>query len=152
MRRFRTVMVFVIALLVMGVAIAGAQDKPPFKIDKDKLPFTPVGLPWWIYIPHYDCSIEWWTGIVIHNINSSANQYTVWYLDNNGYPVGYSEGALTALQKWVHVVTTADTGGVTQGFIFIESELPVIAFVNFGQNTATGVGITTLGPFISWCE
>ena len=149
MRRIRTVTIFVIALLVMGVALAGAQDKLPFKIDRDKLPFTPVGLPYWIYIPHYDCGGGWWSGIVIQNINTSANQFTVWYFDNNGYQTGYSEGALTAFQKWIKIITPADTGGPTQGFILIESQLPLVAFINFGQNTPNGVGITTLGPFFS---
>lgn len=109
--------------------------------------FVPGNLPCKLWIPHYDISDGWWSGVAIHNMSQNANQYRVVFPDNDSNvlnPQGKT-GALTSFAKTSFTIDTQDTGGASQGWVAIESQHTVSAFVLFGQGESLG----SIGPYFS---
>jgi hypothetical protein len=148
MKKFVTV--FLAVLLVFTfVSFVSAQESDPLEgvqTYDGNYQWVPGGLPWSMFIPHYDIAGNWWTGLVIHNLSLNANQYSISFCDNDGYVFGVKEGALTGFQKVAWLLTFQMTGGLGTGWMVIESQFQLLGFVNFG---ITGVSVTTLGPFFS---
>jgi len=148
-------MSFIAVLLVFSfVSFAAAQENDPMEgvqVYQGDFQWVPSGLPWAMFIPHYDIQPAggWWTGLVLHNMASGANQSTMYICDNDGWVYATKETAYTGFQKLGWMMTLQMTGGMGTGWMVIESQLPLLGFVNFGQNTSTGTSVTTLGPFYS---
>jgi hypothetical protein len=137
-----------VLLVFSFVAFAPAQESDAvFDNPPGDMQWVPGVLPWAMFIPHFDVDPAggWWSGLCIHSMSISANQYKIYLCDNNGYIRGTVEGALTAYQK-VAWMLTPTMCGVNKGWIVVESQFPLLGFINFGQ---AGVSVTTLGPFRS---
>ena len=149
----KTLMSLMVVLVVFSfVSFAAAQEKDPMEgvtTYQGNFQWVPGGLPWQLFIPHYDISSGWWSGLVLHNMSVNANQMTISFCDNDGWVEATKEVALTGFQKQAWMLTYAMTGCQT-GWIVVESQLPLLGFINFGQNFSNGTGsVTTLGPFNS---
>jgi len=143
----------VVLLVFSFVSFAAAQEKDPMegvKTYSGDFQWVPGGLPWNLFIPHYDISSGWWSGLVLQNMAGGANQLVINFCDNDGYVWGTKEWALTGWQKVAWMVTY-QMAQCDQGWIVIESQLPLLGFINYGQNFSNGTGsVTTLGPFNSF--
>lgn len=143
-------MSFIAVLLVFSfVSFAAAQESDPMEgvqVYQGDFQWVPGGLPWQLFIPHYDITGGWWSGLCLHNWNTGANQATIWFCDNDGYVYGSKEVAFTGWQKLAWMVTLSMTGGSGTGWIVIESQLQLLGFINYGRADS----ITTLGPFVSF--
>ena len=143
-----------VLLVFTFVSFAAAQENDSVErveVYDGDFKWVPGGLPWAMFIPHYDMRGVWWTGLVLHNMSINANQYAVYFCDNNGYVKSVTEGALTGFQKVGALLSMGSgvawgTAGCGTGWMVIESQFPLLGFVNFG---ITGVSVTTLGPFNS---
>ena len=145
-----------VLLIFTFVSFAAAQESDPVEgaqVYQGDFEWVPIGLPWRLFIPHYDIAGGWWTGLVIQNMDVNANQYTISFCNNDGYTsqAATTEGALTAFQKVGNLVNIGSgpwgTNGCGTGWIVIESQFQLMGFVNYGQS---GISVTTLGPFFSW--
>ncbi|HID97288.1 MAG TPA: hypothetical protein EYP57_03750 [Thermodesulfobacteriaceae bacterium] len=91
------------------------------------------------------------------NVSSGANQGTVWVYDDQGYLSGqeWFDIVLAGVSKKTVMLSKHGESpnvlrtGSDRGYLMIESEQRMMAFINFGQ-TAAGGGVTTLGPFWSY--
>ena len=151
MKKLLTISLAVL-LVFTFVSFAAAQESDPMEgvqEYQDGFQWVPGNLPWALYIPHYDIGGGWWTGLCMQSMDQLPNMYKVYYCDNSGYwtPASVTEGALTSFQKVAWMVTPAMTGGLTTGWIVVESMYRMLGFVNYGQ---IGISVTTLGPFWSW--
>ena len=140
-----------VLLVFTLVSFASAEENDSMEgveVYQGDFQWVPGNLPWQLFIPHYDIAGIWWTGMVIHNMSINANQYSVSFCNNDGYVQSTTEGALTAFQKIGALLNIGigrwGTNGCGTGWIVIESQFPLLGFVNFG---ITGVSVTTLGPF-----
>ena len=149
MKKLLTISLAVL-LVFSFVSFAAAQESDPLEgvqtYDGD-FKWVPAGLPWFMFIPHYDIRGNWWTGLVLHNMSGNANQFTISFCDDDGYVWGTKEVAQTGWQKKAWLVSMTMTGGMGTGWIVVESQFPLLGFVNFG---ITGISVTTLGPFASY--
>jgi hypothetical protein len=132
-----------VLLVFFFVSFAAAQgtdiDKP---IGPQK--WVPGGMACQLFIPHYTVIGGWWSGLCLQNMSINANQYAIFFCDNDGYVTKQKDGAMTAYQKVVWMLTYAMTGS-GEGWLVIESQYPLLGFVNFGNAES----LSTLGPFWS---
>ena len=152
MKKLLTILLAVLLVFTFVSFAAAQEDDFLAKIQRpaDGAEFVPTGLPWAMFMPHYDVTPgAWWTGLVVQNMSFGANQCTIWIFDDKGYQTGYIEDSFMGLEKMGVMLTKTATAANT-GFLIIESQLPMTAFVNFGQLCGAGCAVTTLGPFISF--
>ena len=136
-----------VLLVFSFVAFAPAQESDAvFYNPPGDTQWVPGFLPYYLFIPHFDVGGAWWSGLVVHNMSINANQYRVTFANNNGYSKGAIEGALTAYQKTAWMLNGAMCG-VTTGWAVIDSQYPILSFINYG---ISGISVTTLGPFYSF--
>jgi len=152
MKKILTILlaVFLVFSVVSFVSAEDSDSVENVLVYDGDFKWVPGGLPWRMFIPHYDNGGTWWTGLVMHSLSINANQYTVSFCNNAGYVQSITEGALTGFQKVGNLLNLTNqawgTNGCTTGWMVVESQFPMLGFVNFG---ITGVSVTTLGPFYS---
>lgn len=148
MKKLRISLIAVL-LVFCVVSFAPAQESDAvFDNPSGDMKWTPTGLPFQLFIPHYTVIAGWWSGLCIHSMSFVANQYKVVYCNNNGYITGTKDGSLTAFEKdaWILTFGGFEGTGSNEGWIVVESQEPLLGFINYGQ---TGISVTTLGPFYS---
>lgn len=150
MKKLFTLLIAV-TLVFSLASMASATDedlKAKLQHPAEEMQFVPSGLQYMLFIPHYDVTPgQWWSGLVVQNLSAGANQCIIWIQNDNGYTTGYIEEAFTGFGKETMLLDVSATGGATTGYIILESQLPMTAFINFGQ---IGGGFTSLGPFQSY--
>jgi hypothetical protein len=92
-----------------------------------------------LYVPHFDTTAAWWTGVALANPNGASATVTLTAYNQSGIQIGTSTITLPANgQKAFQVNSQLGVSG-TVGWIRVESDQPLVGLEILGSVTSGGV-------------
>jgi len=98
------------------------------------------------YLAHFDSSSIWWSAVAVANPdNTRYADVNLYAYGNDGALLGTANVQVSPGGKYASLVSSPDLFGITngKGWIFIDSDLPVVALCVYSNSRDGGIGAMT---------